>query len=297
MMRVAASDRQLMAIAVIVSLLVHAACLAIRFVPPPAGRALPFDSRLPVILVNARNTNQPLVAEALAQASLDGGGQADTGRARSPLRDLGRTAEGQLAEAQRQRVAELERQQQRLFHLLRQSLTGVADGDAKAAPDVRDPAAVNAAATLARRQAELAREIVDYNARPIKRQLTPSTREVPYALYYTALRKKIEETGTRHFPQSGSTKIYGELVISIPVAQDGFLYDAEGGPRIERSSGNPALDAAALAIVRRAAPFGRLPAYAAPSGDGRAEVWEVLARFSFTREQQLHTQPLAEGKE
>ncbi len=297
MMRMAASDRQLMAIAVVVSLLVHAACLAIRFVPPPAVRALPFDSRLPVILVNARSTDQPLVADALAQASLEGGGQADAGRARSPLRDLGRTAEGRLAEAQRQRVAELEQKQQRLFHLLRQSLTGVGDGDAKAAPDVRDPAAVNAAATLARRQAELAREIVDYNARPIKRQLTPSTREVPYALYYTALRKKIEETGTRYFPQSGSTKIYGELVISIPVAQDGYLYDAEGGPRIERSSGNPALDAAALAIVRRAAPFGRLPADAAPSGDSRAQVWEVLARFSFTREQQLHTQPLAEDKE
>lgn len=296
-MRVAASDRQLMAIAVVVSLLVHAACLAIRFVPPPAVRALPFDSRLPVILVNARSTEQPLVADALAQASLDGGGQADTGRVRSPLRDLGKTAEGQLAEAQRQRVAELERQQQRLFHLLRQSLTGARDGDAQAAPDVHDPVAANVAATLARRQAELAREIVDYNARPIKRQLTPSTREVPYALYYTALRKKIEQTGTRYFPQSGGTKIYGELVISIPVAQDGFLYDAEGGPRIERSSGNPALDAAALAIVRRAAPFGRLPADTATAGDGRAQVWEVLARFSFTREQQLHTQPLAEGKE
>jgi len=266
-------------------------------VPPPAARALPFDSRLPVILVNARSTGQPLVADALAQASLDGGGQTDAGRARSPLRDLGKTAEGQLAEAQRQRVAELERQQQRLFHLLKQSLTGVGDGDARAVPDVRDPVAANVAATLARRQAELAREIVDYNARPIKRQLTPSTREVPYALYYTALRKKIEQTGTRYFPQSGGAKIYGELVISIPVAQDGCLYDAEGGPRIERSSGNPALDAAALAIVRRAAPFGRLPADTASAGDGRAQVWEVLARFSFTREQQLHTQPLAEGKE
>ncbi len=294
-MRVAVSDRQLMAAAVAVSLVVHATLLAIRFVPPPSTRTLPFDSRLPVILVNSRSDAVPLRADALAQASLDGGGRADAGRVRSPLPDLGQVTEGVLPDAQRRRVADLEQQQQRLLQLLKRRLQGTPDSEPMPLPEAGAHHAPESAAALARRQAELARDIADYQARPLKRQLTPTTREVPYALYYTALREKIEQTGTLHFPQNGGAKLYGELVISIPLRQDGFVYEQEGGPRVERSSGNPLLDGAALAIVRRAAPFGRLPA--ALAGDGRAQVWEIVARFSFTREQQLKTQPLAESRE
>jgi protein TonB len=40
--------------------------------------------------------------------------------------------------------------------------------------------------------------------------------------------------------------------------------------------------------VRQAAPFGHFPA--ALMKDGRERVWEIITRFSFTREQQLQTQ-------
>ena len=131
--------------------------------------------------------------------------------------------------------------------------------------------------------------IRDSNKRPLKTQLTPSTREVAYALYYTALQKQIEQTGTRYFPQQDGKKIYGELIVYIPVYQDGSLYDREGGPRIERSSGNPLLDRAALAIVRRAAPFGQFPRSA--TADGKTHVWEIITRFRFTRDDVLETGP------
>ncbi len=286
MIRAAASDRQLMAAAVVVSLAVHAVLLATRFVPPPLPGARPFDSQLPVILVNARSDAVPLKADALAQSSLDGGGPASAGRARSPLPDLGQLAEGSLLDAQQRRVAELEQRQHQLLALLDRRDHAALDG---ALP------AVEPSAALARRQAEIASDIADYQSRPLKRLLGPNAREVPYALYYTALRKKIEQTGTLHFPQSGSAKLYGDLIVSIPLQPDGSLYGRNGGPRVERSSGNPVLDAAALAIVRRAAPFGRLPA--AVAGDGRAQVWEIVTRFSFTREQRLETQPSVEGRE
>lgn len=272
MIRAAASDRQLMVAAVAVSLAVHAALLALRFVPPSVTRTAAFDSRLPVILVNARSDAMPLRAAALAQASLDGGGTLDAGRARSPLSDRGQVAEGRLLDAQQRRVAELEQP------------------DRLQAQPTAEPSPA-----LARRQAEIASDIADYHARPLKRQLGPNAREVPYALYYTALRKKIEQAGTLHFPQNGGAKLYGDLIVSIPLRQDGSLYGGEGGPRVERSSGNPALDAAALAIVRRAAPFGPLPAVVAAGG--RAQVWEIVTRFSFTREQRLETQPSVESRE
>jgi protein TonB len=229
--------------------------------------------------------------DALAQANLDGGGAADVGRARSPLPDLGRMNEGAQLEAQRQRVTELERTQRRLLSQLneRQPMTTPV-GEPNDSPqlDTRHIRSVEQIQAMARREAEIARDVADYNKRPVKTQLTPSTREVSHALYYTALQKKIELTGTLNFPQHDGKKMYGDLVVYIPVYQDGSLYLKEGGPRIERSSGNSALDAAALVIVRQAAPFGHFPA--ALMKDGRERVWEIITRFSFTREQQLQTQ-------
>jgi protein TonB len=286
-----AHDKRFLAIAICASLVLHAALLVLRFAPPAAERAAPFNTGLSVILVNAKHDHAPMQPDALAQANLEGGGAADAGRARSPLPDLGRMNEGTQLEAQRQRVTELERTQRRLLSQLneRQPMTTPV-GEPNDSPelDTRHIRSVEQIQAMARREAEIARDVADYNKRPVKTQLTPSTREVSHALYYTALQKKIELTGTLNFPQHDGKKMYGDLVVYIPVYQDGSLYLKEGGPRIERSSGNSALDTAALVIVRQAAPFGHFPA--ALMKDGRERVWEIITRFSFTREQQLQTQ-------
>jgi protein TonB len=292
-MRMIAGDRRLLAIAIGCSLLFHALLLSVRFISPEALRVAPFDPGLAVILVNARHDTAPLQADALAQANLDGGGNADAGSARSPLPDLGRIHDGTQLERQQQRVAELEQLQRKLLtQASTQRADPIPDGKDvdRASVNGRDVRSVEEIQEVARREAEIARDITNYTKRPLKIQLTPSTREVSYALYYTALQKKIEQTGTLNFPQQDGRKMYGELIVYIPVSEDGGLYEKEGGPRIERSSGNTALDAAAIAIVRRAAPFGRFPSTLAK--DGRARVWEIIARFSFTRDQMLETQSL-----
>lgn len=292
-----ANDRRLLAIAIGTSLVFHALLLTIRFVSPESQRIKPFDAGLAVILVNAKHDAAPLKADALAQANLDGGGNADAGRARSPLPNMERVADGNAFEMQRQRVADLEKMQQKLLaQLAARDAQAVPAGEVpdRPQPDGRNIRSVEQIQMMARREAEIARDIADYNKRPLKAQLTPATREASHALYYTALQKKIEQTGTLNFPQQDGKKIYGELIVYIPVYQDGSLYEKEGGVRIERSSGNPALDAAALAIVRRSAPFGRFPA--ALTKDGREHVWEIITRFTFTREQQLETQSLGRGE-
>lgn len=286
-----AQDRRLLAVGICASLALHAALLALRFDSPAAERSAPFNTGLSVILVNAKHDHAPMQADALAQANLDGGGVAEAGRARSPLPDLGRMNAGSQLEVQRQRVSELERAQHRLLSQLseHQPMT-MPVGEPNDSPqlDTRNIRSVEQIQAIARREAEIARDVTDYNKRPVKTQLTPSTREVSHALYYTALQKKIELTGTLNFPQRNGKKMYGELVVYIPVYQDGSLYLKDGGPRIERSSGDSALDAAALVIVRQAAPFGHFPATLMK--DGRERVWEIITRFSFTREQQLETQ-------
>ncbi len=286
----ALADRQLLMIAVTGSLLLHAALLSIRFVDPDQSALANVNRGLEVILMNTADQRVPLHADALAQVNLDGGGNAERGRSTSPLPDRSRSAEGSLLEMQRQRVAELEQQQARLFaqfsankaeRIVPRPLPAKTT-DALTASD-QDATMV----LLARREAEIARDISDYNQRPVKTQLTPRTRKVAYAMYYTALQQRIEQTGTRHFPEREGKKLYGELIVYIPVFQDGSIYEKEGGPRIERSSGSVALDQAALAIIRRAAPFGNFPAEL--RRNGKAHVWEIVTRFHFTRDQILES--------
>nr|WP_143710683.1 TonB C-terminal domain-containing protein [Janthinobacterium sp. Marseille] len=280
--------------AVTISVLAHAALLAVHFTPPEAFKFKPTDPGLEVILVNAKHDKQPLKADALAQANLDGGGNADAGRAKSPLPDLRKSEDGDSAKAARRKIEELERHQQKLLAQMEKK-TAVHTPKVSDVEPVKDlPPQRNAvdmldsAKALLRREAEISRSIEEYNKRPKKTQVTPSTREVGYAAYYKALQDRIEKNGTLNFPQKDGKKLYGQLVVYIPIFQDGTIYMKEGGPRVERTSGNPALDQAALNIVRRSAPFGKFPENM--RSVGKDDVWEIITRFNFTRDDALQTE-------
>ncbi len=275
-------------IALAVSVAAHAGLLALRFAAPEAFRHQPADPGLEVVLVNAKHDRAPAKADALAQANLDGGGTAEAGRAKSPLPDLRKVEDGDSIKALQRRIAELERLQQNV-------LTRARGGGDFTAPPVTerekpDPTRtgndnIDTTRAISRTSAEIFERIEEENRRPKRTQITPSTRQVGYALYYKSMQKRIEEVGTLNFPQQAGRKLYGDLVVYIPVFQDGTLYLGDGGPRVERSSGNPALDRAALEIVRRSAPFGAFPANMRTQG--KDDLWEVFTRFRFTREDKM----------
>lgn len=286
------TNNRSLSIAVMVSLVLHVLVLSLHFALPQPLRFKPLDPALEIILVNSSHRQTPLNAEALAQANLNGGGDAQEGRATSPLPDMKKSVEGNALEARRKRVAELEQIQNRVLAQMEaktpQRVRQLTDKTKSQQPD----AALSAkqqeeALALARREAEIAQRIHDYNKRPVKTQITPSTKAVNYALYYAAVQKRIEAVGTARFPQQNGKKIYGELVMYIPIFQDGTLYMTEGGPRVEQSSGNPVLDSAALAIVRSAAPFSVLPPEI--NTRGKTRVWEIVTRFSFSKDDVLTT--------
>ncbi|MDY7573657.1 TonB family protein [Actimicrobium sp. CCI2.3] len=283
----------ILTIAIAISVLVHGALLAVRFTAPELLRQKPDDPGLEVILVNAKHKKPPLQADVLAQANLDGGGNAESGRTKSPLPDLRRTQDGDSVQATRRRAAELEQAQRKLLTQINKptalvipSLSDLEQLKRPPQPDGTDQQ--DSSKAIARREAEIARNIEEYNKRPKKTQITPNTREVGYAMYYKALQDRVEKRGTFNFPQKDGKKLYGELVLYIPVYQDGTIYERDGGPRVERSSGNPDLDNAALRIVRRAAPFGQFPPNMRSSG--KDDVWEIITRFKFTREDSLEAE-------
>ena len=71
--------------ALIVSLGAHAGLLAFRIADPTRFERAFRDTPLEVILVNARSLEAPTKAQAIAQANLAGGGEAEKGRATTPL--------------------------------------------------------------------------------------------------------------------------------------------------------------------------------------------------------------------
>jgi protein TonB len=244
-------------IALGISVAVHAALLTFRFVDPEGFNRVFEDSPLEVILVNANANERPDKAQAIAQASLAGGGDAATGRATSPLPPSALTEFGDSAEdVQRQAEMQMLQQQTVLLAQKRQEVLAMKP------PEVAqsNPAERQAFEEKRRQQlkllAEIERRIQEENARPRKRYVTPSTREEVFAIYYDSLRRKIEDKGTRNFPQAAGRPLYGQLVVQLTVGFNGHVTDAV----VERSSGNPTLDRRAQAIAREAGPFGTVPA-------------------------------------
>ncbi|WP_409482629.1 TonB C-terminal domain-containing protein [Noviherbaspirillum sp. ST 5-3] len=287
------SENRTLSIAVAASVLVHGALLAVRFAAPDAFQFKPMDPGLEVILVNAKHDKKPIKAEALAQANLDGGGNADAGRSKSPLPDMRKTENGEGLQAIQRRIEELEKQQRMLAHLNRKSPFATTKDPVKPRESRSKQDAVDATdsdSAIARREAEISRRIEDENKRPKKTFISPSTREVGYAMYFDSVRQRIEKFGTLNFPQKDGKKLYGELTMSISIFQDGKIYtkDRDEGITVERSSGNPALDEAARRIVRRAAPFGAF-AKNMRSAD-KDDVWVMTTRFKFTRDDALEAQ-------
>ena len=271
----------------------HGALLAVRFAAPDSFRFKPVDPGLEVILVNAKHDRKPLKADALAQANLDGGGNADAGRSKSPLPDMNRSEDGDGMKAIQRRIEELEKQQRMLAQLNKKTRVKAPPvKDEK--PDLRSHVdgadATETSREIMRREAEIAKRIEDENKRPKKTFISPSTREVGYAMYFDSVRQRIEKIGTLNFPQKDGKKLYGELTMSIAIFQDGNIYktDRDDGITVERTSGNPALDEAAKRIVRRAAPFGAF-AKNMRSTD-KDDVWVMTTRFKFTRDDALEAE-------
>ena len=282
-----------LSVAIGCSLLAHGLLLGVHFAAPEAFRLRPADPGLEVILVNAKHDTTPVQAQALAQANLDGGGNAEAGRTKSPIPDLRRSDDGDSVRAARRKITDLEDRQRKLLAQLsnRSTFATPLTNDLEKLKETPQPDAADileSSKALALREAEISKSVEQYNQRPKKTQITPSTREVGYAIYYKTLQDRVEKTGTLDFPQKDGRKLYGELVIYIPVYQDGSIYERDGGPRVERSSGNPALDQASLRIVRRAAPFGKFPPNMRSTD--KDDVWEIITRFKFTREDALQTE-------
>jgi periplasmic protein TonB len=213
-------------LALLVSLGVHAALLAVRFVDPERFDRVFQDTPLEVILVNARSDQRPEKAQAIAQASLAGGGDAERGRATSPLPPAATARLGDTPDEEVRRLEALMEQQTQLLAQVRRALATMPPPAPAAERQSRESIErEQKRQALVRVLAEIEKRINEENARPRKRYISPATREAVYAVYYDGLRRRIEQHGTANFPESGGRKLYGELTMVITVNHTGQVLD------------------------------------------------------------------------
>ena len=134
---------------------------------------------------------------------------------------------------------------------------------------------------MLRMLAEIEKRINEENARPKKRYISPAAREEVYAMYYDSLRRKIEERGTRDFPELAGRKVYGELTMNLTIDAEGRVVEAD----VVQPSKSDVLNRRAVAIVHAAGPFGAFT----PGMRKQADQIVVTSRFRFTRTDGLET--------
>lgn len=267
------------------SIVVHAVLLTVRFVDPERFNRIFQDTPLEVILVNAKSNERPDMAKAIAQASLAGGGDADKGRATTPLPPSALSEIGDASEEAQRKLEALQEQQTMLLAQIKKQLATLPMPDPKQAALNADAAAQEEKRRqLMQLLAAIEKRINEENARPKKRYISPATQEREDAVFYTVLKNKIEDRGTMNFPEAAGNKLYGELTMSIIVNFDGRVVSTQ----IEMTSGNLTLDRRAQTIARSAGPFGRF----SDAMRARSDQIVVVSRFKFTRDETLETKQM-----
>lgn len=269
-------------IALGLSLVFHAALLTVRFVNPESFNRVFQDTPLEVILVNARSNERPDKAMAIAQASLAGGGEVEKGRATSPLPPNAVARIGNTPEEDERQIEALKAQQNLLLAQVRKQLANMPPPEVESINPSQQSAEREAQRqALVKILAEIEKRILEENARPKKRYISPATREAVYAIYYDELRRRIEERGTSNFPEAAGRKLYGELTMVITVNFSGEVLQTE----VVQSSGQPVLDRRAQAIVS-SMNYSRF----SDAMRRQADQIVVVSRFRFTRDATLQTQ-------
>lgn len=247
-------DNRVLMNALVFSIGVHAVVLTVRFVDPELLHQIAASPPLEIVLVNARSEKAPLAPQAHAQVNLAGGGANEEGRRTSPLPASARSSDGDALAAAQLEVERLEQEQRRLLAAYQRS-KALFDADARADRSANRNETREARAPLARMQAEIDKEISDYQKRPRVHHFMPSTSEYRFARYFEDWRARVEKIGNENYPEAARGRIYGTVVITVVIDRDGGLVQSI----IEHSSGSAVLDGAAQRIVKLSAPFAPFP--------------------------------------
>ena len=272
---------------VVFSLCLHAFILfGIGFAFPNLRTNQNFLQPLDVVLVNSKSRTRPNKADAFAQSNLDGGGNtAEKKRASTPLPNLSDDKQFK----QEQSTQKLQRLEQHVKKLITQakSLHNVpqelAEKQRKEGSNRNGRDLVQRALEIDRLEAKISKDFNLYNKSPKIKTVGASTQEYRYAQYVEDWRIKVERIGNLNYPtQARQQKIFGKLRLTVSIKADGSIADVE----LTTSSGKGILDAAAIRIVRLAAPYAPFPEDIRKETD----ILRIVRTWSFTANDHLESE-------
>ncbi len=279
--------KQPLATALAFSLVLHVfALFGIGYVLPDPRHADYLLKQMEVVLVNSKSKSPPAKADALAQNNLDGGGNTPKGRrAKSPLPTLADDRQFTPEQAAR-RVQQLEQEAVRLLALIKSTHSVAQEKNPKQQPAserVSGEDLVQRSLAIARLEAEISKDFDAYQKIPRRTFIGARTQEYRFAQYIEDWRIKVERIGNMNYPEAARQKnIYGSLLLTVSIRADGSLESVE----VSRTSGHGILDAAAMRIVKLAAPFSPLP----PDIRKDTDILSITRTWTFTQADQLQSE-------
>jgi len=117
-------------------------------------------------------------------------------------------------------------------------------------------ALVSRSLEMASLNAEINERLKAYAKRPRRKWITARTKQHNYAAYMEAWRQKVERIGNLNYPDAARRqKLSGTLLLDVALNRDGTINEII----LRRSSGQRALDDAAVRIVKLGAPYAKFP--------------------------------------
>ena len=268
------------------SVALHAfALFGVALVLPDPHKASDIMQPLQVVLVNSKSKSKPVKADALAQANLDGGGNtAEDRQAKTPLPTI-RDDKQFTPEQITKRVAQLEEESKQImtrlksdYQLTQPELKKNPSNNTSSGDDL-----VQKSLEIARLEAQINKNHDAYQKMPRRKFIGARTQEYRFAQYIEDWRIKVERIGNLNYPeQARRQQLYGSLQLSVSIRADGSVENVE----VSRSSGHRILDAAAMRIVKLAAPYAPLP----PDITKDIDILTIVRTWTFTSSDRLESE-------
>jgi len=270
-----------MAVALVGSVFAHIMLLSIHIAETTFGPRLA-SADLDVILVNSQSQRQVNVVDALAQVSLQGGGNTDANVMASSSRPVeALTKMERSVKLAGRRVDQLERSVHKLLVMNQERATldlDIITSEKKPQNATESDVTINLPDEPAANhlRAKIDKKWMNYQKRPKRKFIGANVREAEFATYVERWRQRIEDFGSRYYSQDiNEQRLEGAMVVTVSIRADGTVEKV----LIDRSSGSDLLDRVATEIVQRSAPFDTF----GPKISAKFDVLSITRQWSFKK--------------
>ena len=258
-------QQDLLSVTAFFSALFHAVIiLGVSFKLPELADLQNTDNMLDVVLVNAPNSQKVEDAELVSTRDSEGGGPDDkSASAPIPFKETNPSQVDSIKRvASEQAATRLSPDQMLTANQGNVALSKEAPQESVLKSENRTPGP-DKITTRSQRELERERLIAklseqweDYQKRPVKEYLSPSTRKHEAAQYLDNWRRKVEQVGNANYPQQArSQRLAGTLILTVEINRNGTINSIQ----VNTPASHKVLNDSAIRFVRDASPFGAFP--------------------------------------